>query len=156
MTRNMTDKQALEIEGLIRPLIRSLRRSMKVVMGEDDLVQECLIRLLMASQREFEDGYLKKVARNVCIDQMRTEKAEKKALFSLPPAEAPEHSDEMTEKWLNYLLEGCTWDLKKIVRLKMAGFSDQEIADQTGKDRRVVRATLLKVADFVERHRDGD
>lgn len=149
MSKRMTDEEALRLEGVLRPLIRSLRRNMKLVMGEDDLTQTCLVRLLMSSQSEWGDSYVKRLARNVCIDQARTEKAEKKALFGLPqPEEA--NSDEEAEKWLNYLLEGCSWEVKKTVRLKMAGFSDEEIATQTGMDRRVVRSTLLKVANFVE------
>lgn len=146
----LDDDQVRHIEGLVRPLIRSMRRNMKIVMGEDDLSQECLIRVLTSSREVWEDNYLRRLARNVCLDQFRAEKTEKKRLAALPPAEAL-NSDAALELWLDALLKHAPWELAKTVRLKMKGFDNQEIADQTGTSVRTVNRRLIAVARFVEK-----
>lgn len=153
----MKEDDVIYIEGVLRPLIRSVKRKMRLVMSEDDLVQESLLRLLTSSQGKLgqmpEDSYIKRIGRNICIDQQRKEKAEKKALFGLEAPQEDGIGDVDTELWLNHLLQGVSWPVQKAVRMKMNGFTNDEIAKAIGRSEKTVRTVMKRVAKFVEENR---
>ena len=143
------------VEKLLRPIIGYLRRRLRITAEVDDLMQETLERLLRASERKSEplgEAYMKRAARTVCLDARRAQNREDSVLAILKEEHTLSEEEEAMATFLDELLDGTSWEIKKTVRLRVRGASEEEIAETLGVSRKRVRNILLQVASFVEKN----
>lgn len=141
----MDDTRIREVESLLRPVLSRLRKVYKLEVETSDLAQECLIRLITGPERDPTDLYLFKVAKTVCLDQMRRQMAEKR-LSEVPPEEPVYDS---MEEFLDLALRDQPWTVQKGVRLRCAGETWEKVASEIGlsleETKRILREYVTDV-----------
>ena len=123
----MSTEDVLKLHSLIRPKIASLRHSMRIGVGEDDLVQETLLKLIESGREPVEPGYAVATAKNVCFSAKRLETGSEVSLeeaYGLPSGD-----DESTRQrlWLDSQLGRMPWEGQKLLRMRLNGFSHEDI-----------------------------
>lgn len=143
----MNTLEVKPLESTLRPILSVLRKKYRIAVGLDDLVQETLLRALKQPPTESIEGWCWKIGRNVCIDLYRKQAREKDAserfLLDLED-KGPDYAGLLEE-----VLQGASWEVKKVARLYTYGYSGEEIARECGISTRQVRRRLAVLRNSV-------
>ena len=134
------DNKTLEtLTSLIRPVLARYSHQLPPHVGVDDLVQEVLLKVVEKGLEEMEDGYLRIVARNVALDAIASKNP---ASLPLDAAEdVPVEADALWQQrvWLESQMRNMGWDVEKLLRLKLKGLTQEQLAIEFGCSSREIR-----------------
>lgn len=153
MTQQEFGHIAQEHSGKLKALARRFCRATDMAISEDDMVQEALMAFWNLSEKGYPvhnaEAVLVKITKNICISHYRKRRIETEPIASdafTGGASASEDIDlQDAGRLRDELYGGLTPSEREFTHLREeTGWSLDEMAVRTGKDKNVIKALLSK------------